>query len=52
MGTKRKNWKLNALRYFILIMAVLFVIYGVFWGEAGAVLRKASIICLECIGIG
>jgi type IV secretory pathway TrbF-like protein len=50
--TKRKNWKLNILRSIILALAIVSVIYGALHGELNAVLRKASMICLECIGIG
>ena len=28
------------------------VIWGVFDGEAGQVLKKAAAICMECIGLG
>ncbi|MBQ1817905.1 MAG: hypothetical protein II124_04655 [Clostridia bacterium] len=36
----------------LLLVGVGFVVYGVTDGEAGAVLRKAVAICMECIGIG
>jgi hypothetical protein len=36
----------------ILIAALIIGGFGVFRGEAGEVLDKARIICLECIGIG
>ena len=39
----------------ISVLAVLgtaFLLYGVFSGQAMSVLRKATRICLECIGIG
>ena len=43
-------------RYLLPSLAMLigagFVIYGVFDGEAAAVLKKAVMICLECIGLG
>ena len=29
-----------------------FLLYGIFSGQALTVLRKATLICLECIGIG
>ena len=36
----------------ILLVGVIFIGIGVSEGEAGAVLRKAVAICMECIGIG
>lgn len=36
----------------IIVIGVLFIAYGIKDGEAGAVLRKAVAICMECIGIG
>ena len=48
----QNNRGVGALRLTVLIVAVLFVAYGIVHGEAEVVLRKASIICLECIGIG
>jgi hypothetical protein len=50
--TNRRNRKLNVLRAIVLAIAIGFVIYGAFQGEFDAVLRKASIICMECIGVG
>ena len=35
-----------------LIIALVLDGFGVFRGEAGEVLDKARIVCLECIGIG
>lgn len=44
------------LRYLIpalvLLAGIGFVVFGAGEGEAGAVLRKAIAICMECIGIG
>ena len=44
------------LRYLIpaavIVVGVGFVIYGISEGEAGAVVRKAINICMECIGLG
>ena len=43
---------MSNLKYFILAVAVAFLLYGVVRGEALVVLKKAAHICLECIGIG
>lgn len=40
------------LTIFILIIAAAFICYGVSRGEADIVMKKAVIICLECIGLG
>ncbi|MBQ8503608.1 MAG: thioredoxin [Clostridia bacterium] len=34
------------------VVGVLMMIFGIYRGEAEAVLAKAVRICLECIGIG
>ena len=52
MNPGQKSRKLNIIRLSLLVFAILLVIYGITQGEAGAVLRKAASICLECIGIG
>ncbi|MDR1620089.1 MAG: thioredoxin [Clostridiales bacterium] len=36
----------------LLVLAALFITLGMARGEDAGVYRKASIICLECIGIG
>lgn len=36
----------------LLILSALMILYGAWDGEAAIVLRKATKICLECIGIG
>lgn len=41
-----------ALRLLVLMLAVGFICFGLLRGEAGEVLRKASNLCMECIGIG
>lgn len=36
----------------LLILSALMIAYGAWEGEAFIVLRKATKICLECIGVG
>ena len=48
MSAKRRN----GLRIALLALGIVFVLFGVARGEAGAVFKKASMVCLECIGIG
>ncbi|MFR4977806.1 MAG: CD1871A family CXXC motif-containing protein [Butyricicoccus sp.] len=36
----------------LLMLSAVMMIYGAWNGEAAIVLRKATKICLECIGIG
>ena len=36
----------------LLVLGVAFVAIGIYRGEVETVLRKAVMICLECIGIG
>ncbi|MBS5165005.1 MAG: hypothetical protein KHY77_04490 [Butyricicoccus pullicaecorum] len=36
----------------LLMLSAVMMIYGAWDGEAAIVLRKATKICLECIGIG
>lgn len=37
---------------FLILLAVLFMVIGIWRGEAQAVFQKSTRICLECIGIG
>lgn len=36
----------------LLVIAVGFVVYGIFDDEVNLVLHKAAAICMECIGFG
>ncbi|HWR23882.1 MAG TPA: CD1871A family CXXC motif-containing protein [Feifaniaceae bacterium] len=36
----------------LLLTAAAFLLLGVYRGEAETVIRKATTVCLECIGIG
>lgn len=48
---KRKN-RLVILRLAGLVIAGVFISYGIGRGEAAIVLNKAVHICFECIGLG
>jgi len=45
-------WKRSGAAVAVLLLGALFVILGVYRGEAETVWRKAVLICMECIGIG
>lgn len=47
-----KFLKRNFQTLLALVIAVVFILYGIFRSEVGTVLLKAVKICLECIGIG
>lgn len=42
---------IHLLRIAMLCIAVAFICFGRFRGEAAIILRKAARICLECIGV-
>lgn len=44
--------KRKAVSRILLAAAVLMIAAGIFRGEVGTVLIKATKICMECIGIG
>lgn len=48
MNAKQKN----ILAAGLMAVGVCFVALGIWRGEMAEVLRKATAICLECIGIG
>lgn len=37
---------------FLIILAVASMVFGIYRGEVAVVLKKATHICMECIGIG
>ncbi|GMQ57441.1 CD1871A family CXXC motif-containing protein [Vallitalea sediminicola] len=49
MKLTKKKYKLNAV---VLITAFTFILIGIIREEHLVVLKKATNICLECIGIG
>ena len=49
---KNNSLKVNIARISILVIAVVFIITGIFNGGASDVLQKAINICTECIGLG
>ena len=36
----------------VLVLSISLIISGIFAGEAESVIKKATRICMECIGIG
>lgn len=39
-------------KYIVLVISISFIVVGASRGEVKTVLKKATNICLECIGIG
>ena len=42
----------NKAPYILLIIFVLLLLCGIFLGEVAKILGHATIVCLDCIGIG
>lgn len=51
MEKESKVWR-YMIPALIILVGVVFIVIGVTDGEAGAVIRKAVAICMECIGLG
>lgn len=47
-----KKKTLMISRLILALLAIAFVAYGIYSGQAKLVLNKAIRICLECVGIG
>lgn len=48
----REEVRINIIRVAIIFAAIAFIVVGIRRGEAGEIMRKAVMVCLECIGIG
>ena len=42
----------KATQVFLLAAGMVFILVGIFRGEAATVLSKAIKLCMECVGIG
>ena len=42
----------SIVQLFLLSVGIIFLVIGVIQGDALEILRKAVLVCLECIGIG
>ncbi len=42
----------DVVKYVVLVAALVSMLFGIVRGEPKVVLRKATHICMECIGIG
>ena len=52
MSNKHRGIVVIVLALLLLGAAAVFIVIGVIRGEAAAVLQKAAVICMECIGLG
>lgn len=52
MKSKAPGGKAEALRWALLIAAIVLIAAGIFNGSAGDVFTKAIRICTECVGLG
>jgi len=50
LGSERLTRRVAQLS--LLAIGVIFLVLGIIQGEAMLVLKKAILVCLECIGIG
>ena len=46
------EYKVALLRAVVLFVGVVLIVLGVMRGELTEIVRKAAVVCLECIGIG
>ena len=40
------------LKYILLVLGIVMLVFGLYGGDAAQVMKKAVAICMECIGIG
>ena len=52
MADKGTKGSVNKVRLAVLVLAIVFIVVGIFNGSMSDVLIKASKICTECIGLG
>ena len=52
MADKGTKESVNKVRLAVLVLAIVFIVVGIFNGSMSDVLIKASKICTECIGLG
>ncbi len=51
-GNGMKKSVTDVVKYVVLVAALVSMLFGIVRGEPKVVLRKATHICMECIGIG